>query len=158
MWIEEIASMREFFEKSGVPPDPPNPYNTGGVNLDNFGQYEMIQALIDKVISPIAKSLFWEVGEDSLDDHYAFSAAYSKDWDKNLALHEDDSEISVNYCLGADKFKGADLKFKGVRCQQHADGGHLWDEQYRYANVPGRAVIHMGRHRHMTENIISGER
>ena len=34
----------------------------------------------------------------------------------------DDSEITVNYCLGTD-FKGGVLKFKGVRCKAHRSLG-----------------------------------
>ena len=64
----------------------------------------------------------------------------------------DDSEISVNYCIGvSDDHQGNDLEFSGVRCQKHIYNDGHYDqnvEKYIYKNVPGRALIHLGNHRH----------
>lgn len=58
------------------------------------------------------------MGEDSLDQHHGFTVEYAMDKDKKLDMHVDDSEITVNYCLGT-KFTGGNVKFFGVRCNTH---------------------------------------
>ena len=65
---------------------------------------------------PISEKLWYKMGEINLWNHFAFSTAYGEGFDKNLALHVDDSEVTVNLCLGMKGFKGGLLKFKGVRC------------------------------------------
>lgn len=50
---------------------------------------------------------------ETFDNYNAFSVAYSKDMDKKIDLHTDDSAVTINYCLGSE-FTGGDLIFKGA--------------------------------------------
>jgi len=65
--------------------------------------------------------------------------------------------VTVNYCLGTD-FKGGVVRFLGMRCLEHSQTDANDDEIFEYENVPGMALIHQGRHKHLAKNIISGER
>ena len=69
------------------------------------------------------------VGEDTLDHHNTFTTAYSDTQDKSLTLHVDDSEITVNYCLGIPGFQGCLLEFNGVRCRIHYGGVSYSDKE-----------------------------
>ena len=159
LWIEEIENIKEFLNTNILPMEQPNPENNHGIILDDFGFKHILESLIKKIISPIAKHLWSGVGEDSLELGHAFTVAYSAKMDKNLSLHEDNSELTVNYCMGPDDFKGSRVKFKGVRCRAHGTvKKFIKKEEYWYTNVPGRAVIHMGRHYHRAENVKSGSR
>lgn len=114
--------------------------------------------MIDKVISPISQKLWNGIGEDCLNHHHTFSVEYSKDKDKRLEKHVDDAEITVNYCLGTD-FKGGVVRFEGMRCIMHNDTSFdKRTEQFSYENKPGHALIHLGRHFHLAEDIQEGER
>lgn len=53
-WMEEILNMKRFFKDNNIPSEPPNPFNHFGIVIDNFDFKHFWQALIDKVISPIA--------------------------------------------------------------------------------------------------------
>jgi hypothetical protein len=64
-------------------------------------------------------------------------------------MHHDASEVTMNVCLGRDNFQGGDLLFCGM-----ADGNDHRKYQFSYKHVKGRAVIHLGRHRHGAEDII----
>ena len=49
---------------------------------------------------PVAKHLWKDIGQDSLDHHHGFTVEYGDQKDKQLDMHVDDSEITLNYCLG----------------------------------------------------------
>lgn len=118
MILEEINNIKQFLKDHNIPQLPPNPYNNHGLILGNFFFYDMVQCLVERVIEPIAKKLWWGIGESSLNYHEAFTVAYGKDLDQGIGLHSDDSEVTVNYCLG-EEFEGSDLVFAGVRCRGH---------------------------------------
>ena len=89
--------------------------NNNGVILDDLGFHEMLNSIMINVVSPIAKKLFWDIGEDSLDHHHGMTVEYGEGKDKKLSLHVDDAEITINYCLGT-AFTGGKVRFLGVRC------------------------------------------
>ena len=109
------------------------------------------------VVSPISKKLWWGMGEDSLDHHHGMTVEYGTDKDKNLALHRDNSEITINYCLGTN-FVGGTVRFEGMRCLEHLETKPKNEEIFEYENVPGMAMIHPGRHKHLAKDIESGDR
>ena len=121
----------------------------------------MFYDLIYAAVVPLFKELWWGVGEDRIDSLNTFTVDYHHTKDKNLDLHVDDAEITINYCLG-EKFTGGDLVFEGVRCLAHQDlhseNNYVETKPFRYKNVPGRALIHLGKHLHRAEDIESGER
>jgi len=69
-----------------------------------------------------------------------------------MDMHEDDSDVTLNVCLGK-SFTAATLSFCGMACAtEHRK------LQHTYAHQKGRAVIHLGSHRHGADNIETGER
>ena len=158
MWMEEVAHFKKFCVQNQIPAQAPNTMNNYGVILDDIGFYDMIQEIIDKVVTPVAKKLWSGIGEDSLDHHHAFTVEYGLDKDKRLELHRDSSAVTLNYCLGTD-FKGGYVNFQGMRCIDHyMIKPDPRTEEFSYENVPGQALIHLGNHMHLAEDIISGER
>jgi hypothetical protein len=67
-------------------------------------------------------------------------------------MHTDDSDVTVNACLG-DDFTASGLSFCGTMGEP--DHRHL---SLRYEHVPGRAVVHLGRRRHGADDIEGGRR
>ena len=52
--MQEIAHFNKYCEDNQIPAQSPNTMNNYGVILDDFGFKEMLQSIIEKVISPIA--------------------------------------------------------------------------------------------------------
>ncbi len=69
-----------------------------------------------------------------------------------LIAHTDDSELTLNICLGR-SFTGGDLILRGRRGSR-GEG----KEEARISPSPGRAVIHLGQHLHEVSPVTSGER
>lgn len=67
-------------------------------------------------------------------------------------MHHDDSDVTLNVCLGK-VFEGATLSFCGGFGQKD-HRRHI----HTYRHRIGRAIIHLGSHRHGADDIISGER
>ncbi|KAL8463427.1 hypothetical protein ACS0TY_034180 [Phlomoides rotata] len=135
----------------------PNTMNKYGCVLDDFGMETMLNKLMEEFISPIAKIFFPEVGGNTLDAHHGFVLEYGIDRDVDLGFHVDDSEVTLNICLGK-QFTGGELFFRGVRCENHVNSETKPTEIYDYTHVPGQAVLHRGRHRHGARATTSGSR
>ncbi|XP_061957128.1 2-oxoglutarate and iron-dependent oxygenase domain-containing protein CP2-like isoform X2 [Populus nigra] len=135
----------------------PNTMNKYGAVLDDFGLETMLDKLMDGFIRPISKVFFREVGGATLDSHHGFVVEYGKDWDVDLGFHVDDSEVTLNVCLGK-QFSGGELFFRGTRCDKHVNTGSQPEEIFYYSHVPGGAVLHLGRHRHGVRATTSGHR
>ena len=77
---------------------------------------------------------------------------YKQGEDLGLDMHHDDSDVTLNVCLGR-QFTGATLSFcGGFGATDHRK--HL----HTYHHRVGRAVLHLGTHRHGADDIASGER
>lgn len=63
-------------------------------------------------VQPLAKQLFPEESQ-TVDDHHCFLVRYKKGEDLGLDMHEDDSEVTLNVCLGRE-FENATLTFCGM--------------------------------------------
>ncbi|KAF9667566.1 hypothetical protein SADUNF_Sadunf15G0036600 [Salix dunnii] len=135
----------------------PNTMNKYGAVLDDFGLETMLDKLMDGFIRPISKVFFPDVGGATLDSHHGFVVEYGKDWDAELGFHVDDSEVTLNVCLGK-QFSGGELFFRGTRCDKHVNTGSQPEEIFDYSHIPGRAVLHLGRHRHGARATTSGHR
>lgn len=70
-----------------------------------------------------------------------------------LVPHTDDSEVTLNCCLG-DAFEGGSVEFYGLRGAP--EEGQLLGKVDR-PNV-GTAIIHSGRHLHAVSDVLSGDR
>ncbi|KAH9763718.1 2-oxoglutarate and iron-dependent oxygenase domain-containing protein CP2 [Citrus sinensis] len=135
----------------------PNTMNKYGAVLDDFGLETMLDKLMETYIRPLSKVFFAEVGGSTLDSHHGFVVEYGKDRDVDLGFHVDDSEVTLNVCLGK-QFTGGELFFRGTRCEKHVNTGSQTEEIFDYSHVPGRAVLHRGRHRHGARATTSGHR
>jgi len=131
--------------------DRPNGMNRYGVVLNQLGLEPLITQLQQEYLMPLMTSLF-PTESNGCEDHHCFIVRYRHDEDVGLDMHEDDSDVTLNACLGKE-FTGATLSFCGlVTDEKHRK------MQHTYIHEKGRAVIHLGRHRHGADNIESGER
>lgn len=104
------------------------------------------------VLHPIAAILFPEQTRGGFTGHHSFMVQYRPDEDRGLDMHTDDSDVTVNICLGRN-FTGAALTVCGdSRTPRHRHFHHA------YEHVRGRALVHLGSRRHGADDIRSGER
>ena len=84
-----------------MPKARPNTMNNYGLMLNELGMSKsFLDGLLLDAIRPIAAVLFPERGGASLDHHHAFTVRYSPEGDKDLSLHYDDAEVTLNVSLG----------------------------------------------------------
>ncbi|KAI4345643.1 hypothetical protein L6164_012743 [Bauhinia variegata] len=155
--ISEVENFEKWVNETKFQIMRPNTMNSYGAVLDDFGLETMLEKLMENFIRPISKVFFTEVGGATLDSHHGFVVEYGKDRDADLGFHVDDSEVTLNVCLGK-QFSGGELFFRGMRCDKHVNTGTHSEEIFDYCHVPGRAVLHRGRHRHGARATISGHR
>jgi len=155
--INEVENFERWVDATKLTVVRPNTMNKYGVVLDDLGFENMLDQLMINFIKPLASVLFPDVGGSTLDTHHGFVVEYSKDRDRDLGFHVDDSEVTLNVCLGK-FFTGGDLFFRGVRCDTHVNVDAHTEEFFEYTHVPGQAVLHAGRHRHGANEILSGHR
>lgn len=77
-----------------------------------------------------------------------------------LSFHVDDSDVTINVCLGRE-FEGGDLLCHGQRCELHCKSTPPLpelNEGTRVSHKVGQAIIHIGKHRHAALPITAGER
>ncbi|KQK04481.1 uncharacterized PKHD-type hydroxylase At1g22950 isoform X2 [Brachypodium distachyon] len=157
MLFEEVDNFESWVHAMKFKIMRPNTMNKYGAVLDDFGLETMLNDFMEKFITPISKVFYPEVGGGTLDSHHAFVVEYGKDRDVELGFHVDDSEVTLNVCLGK-QFSGGQLYFRGVRCENHVNSEAQQEEIYDYPHVPGWAVLHRGRHRHGARPTSSGLR
>ncbi|KAJ4713464.1 2-oxoglutarate (2OG) and Fe(II)-dependent oxygenase superfamily protein [Melia azedarach] len=155
--LAEVESFEKWVNESNFRIMRPNTMNKYGAVLDDFGLETMLDKLMESFIRPLSKVFFLEVGGSTLDSHHGFVVEYGKDRDVDLGFHVDDSEVTLNVCLGK-QFTGGELFFRGTRCEKHVNTGSQAEEIFDYSHVPGRAVLHRGRHRHGARATTSGHR
>lgn len=157
MLLSEVDNFEKWVSESKFRIMRPNTMNKYGAVLDDFGLETMLDKLMDDFVRPISKVFFPEVGGPTLDSHHGFVVEYGKDRDVDLGFHVDDSEVTLNVCLGK-QFSGGDLFFRGIRCDKHVNTESQPEESFDYSHVAGQAVLHRGRHRHGARATRSGHR
>ncbi|KAM7261120.1 hypothetical protein ACFE04_026595 [Oxalis oulophora] len=75
----------------------------------------IIFKILTREMRYLMEFFFAEFGGCSLDAHHGYVVEYGIDRDTELGFHVDDSEVTLNVCIGRE-FSGGDLFFKGVRC------------------------------------------
>ncbi|XP_043809832.1 2-oxoglutarate and iron-dependent oxygenase domain-containing protein CP2 isoform X2 [Manihot esculenta] len=155
--LSEVENFEKWVNDAKFRIMRPNTMNKYGAVLDDFGLETMLDKLMDGFVRPISKVFFPEVGGSTLDSHHGFVVEYGKDRDVDLGFHVDDSEVTLNVCLGK-QFSGGELFFRGTRCDKHVNTGSQSEEIFDYSHVPGGAVLHRGRHRHGARATTSGHR
>lgn len=132
------------------------------VNLDTVGLSWVNDLLLALVMRPIARHLFTttDLGNGDLDWRNGYIAGYAAvptadhaTRRERLVTHTDDSEVTLNICLGEEGFTGGLLDFRGLRGTK--DQSELLGT---YQPVVGKAVFHAGRHFHDVTPITSGNR
>jgi len=147
----QLIAELEYFERSGLPISRPNSMNNYGGVLDDIGFYPFFQSLLTDYLQPFTSLFYGSLG-DMLDSHHAFIVQYKLTEDRALGFHYDDSEVTLNVCLGK-QFTGGDLYFAGL-----LDDPSTHSEYFLYAHRPGVGILHLGKHRHGALPITSGER
>jgi len=155
--LAELGRLRTWSAEVGIPPVAPNSMNRYGVMLDDLGLGPAVRWLTREVLRPLATSRYPDLGGADLDDPHAFLVEYREDGDLELDFHVDDSEVTLNLCLG-DRFEGGELYFEGLRCEAHLQTGCSPSDSFSYEHVPGRALLHAGKHRHGARPIRNGQR
>jgi hypothetical protein len=145
-----LSELDNYYE-TGLPSPRPNSMNNYGIIVNLIGMRGMMDTLQQAFLAPLAGLLFPGAG-DRFDSHHAFMVKYKPDEDMGLDMHTDDSDVTFNVCLGKE-FIASGLTFCG---RMHTAEHRQFTLQYRH--VRGRAVIHLGKHRHGADDISSGER
>lgn len=155
--LAEVENFEKWVHETKFRIMRPNTMNKHGAVLDDFGLETMLDKLMEDFVRPMSRVFFPEVGGYTLDSHHGFVVEYGLDRDVDLGFHVDDSEVTINVCLGK-QFSGGELFFRGIRCEKHVNTETLSEEIFDYSHVPGRAVLHRGRHRHGARATTSGHR
>ncbi len=157
-FCERLITIIDSYESSTLPKRRPNTMNNYGMVTNDIGLKPFIDALLTKIIHPMAEKCFPnEVFTSTLDHHHTFVVVYKGEelgaGDRKLDMHHDASEITLNVCLGRQNFKASGLRF----CGNFGDSNHR-QQQYQHEHTIGHAVMHLGRHRHGADEIMEGER
>lgn len=153
--LREVDRRTALARAAGTPTSPPNSMHEHGVALVELGFAQLLDALHAR-LAPLAEALLPEFAS-GLDVHHSYLVDYSRDTDEDLGFHVDDSEATINICLG-DEFRGAELVMMGLRCDLHRQDAVHRDEEVEIVHAPGHAVLHAGRHRHRVEPVRGGRR
>jgi len=156
LFIEELKNFDKFGDDQGLELQRPNSMNNYGAILDDFGFSDCMNGLLRKLMNPLSKIFYPHIG-DTLDGHHGFIVSYEMGKDRKLSFHVDESEVTLNLCLGKEFEKGS-LYFGGVRCLQHQQLEPKEEDNFTFNHTPGVAILHLGKHRHLANPILSGER
>jgi hypothetical protein len=147
------ARRAEARERSATP----NSMHEHGFTLAPLGYGPLMDDLVRRLVAPLAAQLFAPFVGAGIDEHHAYVVDYAADADEELGFHVDDSEVTLNLCLG-ESFSGAELVMLGLRCDAHRQTPVLPGESLEIEHEVGTAILHAGRHRHRVEPIRGGRR
>lgn len=145
---EEIA----HFEGSDLPKGRPNTMNRYGVVLRELGFCpSLLDPFVAQYVEPLALKLLPGCAE-ALDSYRAFTVKYDtrEDGDRNLALHYDNAEVTLNVNIGGN-WTGGQVTFFGAYGTQGV-------EPVSVAMARGHGVLHSGRDLHQAEPLEDGRR
>ena len=155
--LQALDDVYAHAQSLGLEPPPPNSMNAYGLIVDDVGLSPWVRGLIARRVAPVAALLFPHLASCGLDEHHAFTVDYGLGRDLDLGFHMDDSEVTLNLCLG-ERFEGGELYFRGERCQWHRDAAWRHEECCEVSHRPGVAYLHAGPNRHGTAPVTSGRR
>lgn len=107
---DRLCDEIEHFGRSGLPARRPNSMNRYGLILNDIGMRPSLDALQAEVWR-VAREL-WPVEGARFDDHHSFCVSYKPKEDRGLDMHTDNSDVTLNVCLGRD-FTASGLTFCG---------------------------------------------
>lgn len=138
-WCSKVLAIAEQ-----APSEPPNSMNKYGKMLSSLGLMSDAKKLLKWFVKPLVRISYPDV---KLTQVSGFIVDYSKDTQKKLTLHYDQSDVTMNICLGR-KFTGGDLVF----CNKSGK------PEVKIKQKVGQVVLHRGTHLHRTEPLKSGKR
>ena len=171
LFCDLLIAEVDAFEATKLPCRRPNTMNKLGLVVNDIGLEPILSDILESLVDPICQALY---GEDApmitsaLDHHHSFIVRYRNDittkknavatttdddGSRGLDMHHDASEATLNICLGRDDFTSGGLRF----CGRYGDANHR-STGALISHSKGRAILHLGRHRHGADNIESGER
>ncbi|EFC48978.1 hypothetical protein NAEGRDRAFT_35199 [Naegleria gruberi] len=148
---QKMIEEKNNYEKNHHVKLRPNSMNNYGIVIDEIGLGKFFDVFIVEYLCPLAK-IMNPAGFD-LDDHHTFFVEYFIGGDKDLNVHVDDAELTLNVCLGKPGFEGGNLFFRG-----HRDNPKTYNQYFEYQHVVGRAVMHDGALMHGALPLTKGER
>eukprot|EP00927_Polykrikos_kofoidii_P050644 TRINITY_DN44536_c0_g1_i1.p1 TRINITY_DN44536_c0_g1~~TRINITY_DN44536_c0_g1_i1.p1 ORF type:complete len:388 (+),score=53.14 TRINITY_DN44536_c0_g1_i1:92-1165(+) len=143
------------FERSGLPKTAPNSMNRFGVIMRELGfSKDLLDPIAFEYIDPIAQALLPEQTE-SIDSYRAFTVQYdaTKDGDKDLSLHYDNAEITLNVNIGGDWTGGQVSFFAPLGCSEESAPPTVSVSLER-----GHGILHSARVMHRADPVVSGRR
>jgi len=175
-FMDELDSFTCWADQASFDVARPNSMNRYGMVLGDVGFQASMHGLMRTVIEPLARRLFPAQfsnahGEEKqfLSQH-SFIVRYKAGEDINLKTHKDDSDFTLNLCLGR-SFEGADVFFHESPGQSPSASSNDRGDEYafphpddckycvfKHEHTPGMALLHLGRHVHGVNSLRSGER
>jgi hypothetical protein len=116
--------------------------------------------LLEHCITILSQIIF---GVTDIPHYHAFTVRYQKGEDVDLRTHVDDSDITLNICLGK-QFTGSKLYFQGYhstvlqKIPANVQVNRRDNDVTDFEHEVGTAFIHFGKHVHGARKIDSGER
>lgn len=157
MWLRELHAFDHHCARTNAAPTRPNSMNAYGVVLHELGLEYAMDDLVSRCVRPLAQSALSAHHADTLDHQHAFVVDYAVGGDRSLDLHVDDSEVTLNVCLGWE-FEGAGVQFHGVRCDAHRSDASDQRERFEWTPRVGSALLHAGANRHCVTELRDGRR
>ncbi|GFS98513.1 2-oxoglutarate and iron-dependent oxygenase domain-containing protein 2 [Nephila pilipes] len=152
-FCKQLIKELDHYQESSLPKGRPNSMNKYGVLLDELGFHDHFsQVLRTKYLDPLAKILFPEWRGNELDSHKIFTVGYKINEDLELGYHYDNSEITLNVCLGK-LFEGGDLYFGDMKTIPIAESSCILIH-----HKVGYGIFHRGQQLHGALPITKGER
>lgn len=152
-FCDKLIKELDHYQESPLPKGRPNSMNKYGVLLDELGfRDNFSQILRTKYLDPLAKVLFPEWRGNELDSHKIFTVSYKINEDLELGYHYDNSEVTLNVCLGK-SFEGGDLYFGDMRTIPVGESNCILVH-----HKVGYGIFHRGQQLHGALPIMKGER
>mmetsp|Transcript_15584 Transcript_15584/g.45007 ORF Transcript_15584/g.45007 Transcript_15584/m.45007 type:complete len:489 (-) Transcript_15584:12-1478(-) len=173
LFCDLLIAEVDAFEATKLPCRRPNTMNKLGLVVNDIGLEPILTDILESLMDPICQILYGEdapIITSALDHHHSFIVRYRNesnnttkkhsvvaatddDGSRGLDMHHDASEATLNVCLGRDGFTSGGLRF----CGRYGDANHR-STGALISHSKGRAILHLGRHRHGADDIESGER
>ena len=155
--LRELHVFEHWCRHHQVAPTRPNSMNNYGVVLAEIGLEPSMDQLLDTWLAPLTDQYFPDHAGGQLDHQHTFVVDYAETGDTSLDFHVDDSEVTLNACMGL-AFEGAEVYFRGERCDLHRTAPANDVESWQWTPTPGAAILHAGAHRHGVHPLRAGRR
>lgn len=142
------------FAASGLPCSAPNTMNRHGVILSELGFGPgLLDPLVARYADALASALL-PSHTRGLDSHRAFTVLYNAadGGDRDLALHYDNAEVTLNINIGGD-WQGGEVSFHGLATDPEDEA-----DVAKVTLKRGWGVLHAGQELHKALPVTSGRR